>query len=363
MFSRLDRVGMGDYLQRNVFLSLLKQACPGARLTWVVGVPTAARAYLEDTVRHHSHADEVVLCPAVGNTDAAAWKAFTATLPGYGFDVCVVDPGSDGLGVRDAADAGIPVRVSITGNGEPDEYITHPIRLSGDADLLDYATGLAEVLGMPHLPAPERLVSRLPYRREPQPAWVSGSGPLVGVHAGGAAGWHRRWPLERYAEVASRAVTGFGATIVLLGDPSDAADTATLHDAILRRSPAAQVHRRLGGPVNALAGLVDELDLLVGNDSGPAHLAAALATPTVVVYGPTTDAMWARIYPHHRRVDRRFPCQTDVDAQVPVFTQCRQRCPCHYRPDGPVPHCLAAVTVDDVWEAVLSLLGPPPRAV
>jgi heptosyltransferase-2/glycosyl transferase protein BlmE len=106
------------------------------------------------------------------------------------------------------------------------------------------------------------------------------------------------------------------------------------------------------------------MDLLVGNDSSPAHIAAALRTPTVVVYGPTgTEFLWARIYPAHRGVNKRYPCQhrrlDPVDEAVP----CAYACPCAFvSSDGPYPRCLIDISVDEVYEKVHAQLGLEPRA-
>jgi len=91
------------------------------------------------------------------------------------------------------------------------------------------------------------------------------------------AGWtSKQWPLENYAPLAGRLKEEFGLTLVLNGAPS-AAD-------VLRSVEGARVH------ISGIAGLIDATRRaagVVGLDSGPMHLAAALRRPGVALFGPT----------------------------------------------------------------------------
>lgn len=106
-----------------------------------------------------------------------------------------------------------------------------------------------------------------------------------------------------------------------------------------------------------LSGLLESCALYVGNDSGPAHLAAAVGIPVVTVHGPSSPARTAPRPaggPPHAAVSAGFDC-----------SPCRERffdeCPAPPSADGRPP-CLAAVEVDAVVTAVQRVLdGPPPR--
>jgi ADP-heptose:LPS heptosyltransferase len=93
----------------------------------------------------------------------------------------------------------------------------------------------------------------------------------------------KRWPAERYAALADRLRAEHGARVVLLGGPGD----RTVVDAV--RSTAAAPPDDLSGarPLAEVAAIIEACDLYVGNDSGIAHLAAAVGTPVVAVFGPT----------------------------------------------------------------------------
>src|SRR5580658_4245188 len=99
------------------------------------------------------------------------------------------------------------------------------------------------------------------------------------VLASPLAGWEsKQWPFEFYEESA-RELTRLGMPLVLNGPPQSAA--------LLARVPGAQVH------LSGMAGLIDATRrayAVIGVDSGPLHLAAALAKPGVAIYGPTDPA-------------------------------------------------------------------------
>jgi ADP-heptose:LPS heptosyltransferase len=104
----------------------------------------------------------------------------------------------------------------------------------------------------------------------------------------GAASPSRRWPPERFAEVA-RAELAAGRRVIVTGGPAevelagDVTDRAGL--------PATAVHAGQGG-VLTIARLVDAAARVVCGDTGVAHLATALRTPSVVLFGPTSPALW-----------------------------------------------------------------------
>jgi heptosyltransferase-2 len=105
--------------------------------------------------------------------------------------------------------------------------------------------------------------------------------------APGASTATKRWPAERFAEVA-RALAADGASIVLAGGPSDRAELDVFRAAL--GGPVAADLTDL--PVDALAAGLADVDLLVACDSGPVHLAAAAGTPVVAIFGPTSPERW-----------------------------------------------------------------------
>jgi len=126
-------------------------------------------------------------------------------------------------------------------------------------------------------------------------------GPLVGLHVG-AKDLVRRWPPERFAALGAHLWTRHGAALVLTGGAAE-------------RPLAEAVRHELQAPVLDLVGRTDlgqfaatiaGLDLLVTNDTGASHLAAASGTPSVVLFGPTRPEQWAPLdQRRHRALDAR----------------------------------------------------------
>ncbi len=113
------------------------------------------------------------------------------------------------------------------------------------------------------------------------------AGPLIGVHPA-AREATKRWPAERFAELAGQLQRCYGGTVVVLGG----AEERSLADAVANdlRVPLRYLAGRTSLPV--LGAVIQRLALLVSNDSGPAHIAYALHRPTVTVFGGTDPARW-----------------------------------------------------------------------
>ena len=104
---------------------------------------------------------------------------------------------------------------------------------------------------------------------------------LVGFHVWG--GWEaKRWPLDRFADLADRLGDAFDATVILVWGPGERQYAET----VLKRTRTSAIlapETTLG----EMAALLSRCRMVVANDSGPMHIAAALGTPTVGIFGPT----------------------------------------------------------------------------
>jgi heptosyltransferase-2 len=111
-------------------------------------------------------------------------------------------------------------------------------------------------------------------------------GPAVAL-APGARWATKRWPAERFAAVAD-ALAADGLSVVLCGGPSDR-DAFAAFRAATRARIAADLSFL---PLDALAAALARVQLLVACDSGPVHLATAVGTPALALFGPTSTARW-----------------------------------------------------------------------
>jgi ADP-heptose:LPS heptosyltransferase len=142
-------------------------------------------------------------------------------------------------------------------------------------------------------------------------------GDFVCMHPGASVP-ERRWPAARFAEVA-RWLSGRGLGVVLTGTASE-------------RPLADEVAARFGGPclnlagrtdLGALAALLVGARLLVCNDTGVAHLAAALELPAVIISTGNNPARWAPADRRHYRVlcdDSGVPARDVIDRAAELLT-------------------------------------------
>jgi ADP-heptose:LPS heptosyltransferase len=105
------------------------------------------------------------------------------------------------------------------------------------------------------------------------------AGPLVAIHPG-ATDARRRWPAEQFAVVADD-LAAQGAQVLLVGHGRDDEHAAATIAAATRSTPLDLVGRL---SMSATMGVLERCRLVVGNDSGPRHLAAAVGTATVGIY-------------------------------------------------------------------------------
>ena len=164
-----------------------------------------------------------------------------------------------------------------------------------------------------------------------------GRAPIVGLVPGAEWGASKRWPMARFAELARelRRRRPALAEIVLAG-PKEVWLAVRVHE------ESGKIHPVIGPDLDlaALAGVLAHLDVLVTNDSGPMHLAAALGVPCVALFGPTDRRRTAPAGEAHQVLSLDLWCS-------PCF---RRRCPLlHHR-------CLRGIGAETVADAALAAL-------
>lgn len=104
---------------------------------------------------------------------------------------------------------------------------------------------------------------------------------LIGINPGGDRG-NRRWPPDRFASLARKIIERFDGSIILLGGPQEKNIAAIIAGSI--PTPVSNLAGAI--PIEELPYLISRLDLLITNDSGPMHIAAATKTPLLALFGP-----------------------------------------------------------------------------
>ena len=165
---------------------------------------------------------------------------------------------------------------------------------------------------------------------------------LVGVNTGG--GWYtKRWPPGRFAALADRILEAQGGAAVVLWGPGQEAEAEAVRSQMTRPAVLAPPTT-----LTQLGALLERLSMVVTNDSGPMHIAAAVGTPVLGIYGPT-------------RPELQGPYG---DAHVVVRKEGLGCLGCNLT-SCPVPGhpCMQSLTVDEVFSAYerLRTLNPTLR--
>jgi len=186
-------------------------------------------------------------------------------------------------------------------------------------------------------PEDEAVVDRLLPRGD-----AERSRPLVGLHPGGSGRWKtKRWDLERWARLADE-LAKRNIDLVLTGS----AEERALAEALTGRMRARSLNAVGKTRIVELACLIKRCDVFVAHDSSPLHLAAAMGTPTVALFGPTDPA---------RHLPPAFRGQV---IKREVFCS-----PCYSTTCRTITHaCMKRIEVEDVLSAVLGLLAPTESA-
>lgn len=167
-------------------------------------------------------------------------------------------------------------------------------------------------------------------------------GPRVALHLGcGANMAYKRWPLEGFHEVGRRLLAR-GTSLLVIAGPDEAAEVESSVREVWGNGRRVAV-AGAGVGLRTKAGLLARCAALLSNDSGPMHLAAAVGTPCVAVFGPTDPARFGPWGSSHRVVERSLPCRPCY----PDGARCGER------------PCLAGVPVSAVWEALQAVSQNP----
>jgi lipopolysaccharide heptosyltransferase II len=165
---------------------------------------------------------------------------------------------------------------------------------------------------------------------------VLGNAPILAINPGATNSTAKRWPAERFASVADRLTDGAGFQPIIVGVRGDkpVADQV----AHLMRSRPANLAGKTS--ITELKAVLSCAALVISNDTGTAHVSAALGIPTIVVFGPTEHVST-------RPLSRRAAIvRHDVECSPCMLREC------------PIDHrCMIRVEVDEVYTAAQDLLA------
>ena len=164
---------------------------------------------------------------------------------------------------------------------------------------------------------------------------VSAQRPTILINPGAFYGSAKRWFTHRYAALADRLIEGDQAQVLIIGS----ADEKPIAQEI--QSLTKQRLAILTGQTDlpTLIGLLSQCDLLLTNDSGPMHLAAALDTPQIAILGSTDEVATGPFSPRAQVIHKHVECSPCLLRECPIDLRCFSR-----------------IEVDEVYETARALL-------
>jgi len=329
----------GDVILALPALAAIRARFPGARLSvlsapWSREILVAAPGVDEVVVLDHPPQS---FESARGPTSAER-AALLGALRERAFDLAV-DLSGDPWTLELLAEAGIPARVGPADTGA--SHLLHrSVPIPPDLHRIEAMLAIAALVGAPGGDAVPRLVPPDAARREYErlAGELGLEPPYLVIHPGGRE--LKRWPIERHVDLAKRLALETGDTLVILLGP----DERELAAAFVTALPPGRVRLWPGGSFLAAGELLRRARLYVGSDSGVAHLAAAVGTATVTIFGPARISQWAP------RSAQGLALSTDESCAYPCWPALYAE-PCsHHR-------CLRRIQVEEVLAHVHALLA------
>lgn len=340
---------IGDVLMATPMLSALRQAFPAADVSLAVG------SWSKSVVQGNPDIDDIIDCGSIvggRRFSLAEYFSVVRQLRKRQFDCCFVLERSALLAALPWI-AGIPVRVGLDSGGRGFSLtvrVAVPERRH-EAEL--YLDTVRAIGYEPVEPKMKFVPSQAHQARAEAVLAECSDRPIVAMHPGGGVNpgmslVAKRWPAERYAEMADRLVAG-GCHVVLVGDAAD----REVVSAVKRHMRSAGVDLAGQLTLGELGAVLSRCRLVVANDTGPMHLAVAVGTPVVAIFGPSDPVVYGPYGQSDAVASSGLACS-------PCFKQGRA-------PRCLEPKCMSSLSVEAVWALVESKLeatrsGSPPRA-
>src|SRR6266545_3003647 len=327
---------VGDVLLATPVLSRLREGFPKAHLTMLVNPGT------EDVIRGHPALDDVLV---VERRNLAWQRCFIRALRARRFDLVVDLTDSDRSAILSRL-TGAPIRLGYNSEDrwrgalytqivKADRFAMHQVR---------YHLAATEALGLsgpppdPVLTISAKASSSVDHLL--QSVGVESARPLVCLHPG-ARWWFKAWPAERYAALAELIQTQTPVQALFLGGDQERSLESRIADGM--KTP---FHSIIGKTsLRALAAVLERAALMVSNDNGPMHMAAALRVPVVGLFGPSDPAVWGPWGDGHRTFYKGLDCRGCFHPDC-------------FRGEQ---NCMRLITLEEVWSAVKQALPSDPR--
>jgi heptosyltransferase-1 len=325
---------LGDILHSLPVLTALRRRYPHAHITWVVNQGYAP------LLRGHPDLDDILPFDRRASRQgwraaARSWLSFLGELRRRRFDLAVDLQGLFRTALMMAA-TGAERRVGLSTAREGAAWTYTDIVPVADFNALhavDRCWLVAEAFGVGDMDKRFHVPIAAEARQWAEAITAGYPRPWL-MLAPGARWTTKRWPPEHFAALARRAGETFGGTVFLVGGDDEKPIAAAVRPGL--RDPAVDLTGRTTLP--RLAALLERADVMLANDTGPLHLAAALGRPVIAPYTCTSVRLNGPYGGEHGARE------ADVRCQGSYVKHCSRRV------------CMAELTPDRLWPALLEAL-------
>lgn len=301
---------LGDVVQALPLLPVLHQRFPSARISWVINHELA------DLIDGHPNIDELLVFRRRGT--ARDYLQLLHELRQREFDLVFDLQGLMRSGVMAAATRA-PLRIGLETSREGAGLACHE-SIAGTgrkvAAFNRYWRVAEEFGGAGQTPRTILPINTADH--EWAAKQLSGlSGPVLAIHPG--ARWiTKRWPVEKFAVVANKAMRQYGFSVVILGSKNEMPVALELQKLLQGFVPWKPVVNLTGQTtLKQLSAVLSAVDIVLTNDSGPMHLAAGLDTPVLGVFTCTSSVISGPPGPKHELVATTVSCAASYKKQCP----------------------------------------------
>ena len=330
---------VGDAVMSLPALRRLRQLFPAAQLT-VAAAPGSADIFSEitfiDDVLVHRHSGAMAVIH-----HAREWRT-------HKFDLAVLLQNAFAAAVT-AFLARVPVRIGYA-TDRRGGLLSHPLAVPGwkneRHESLYYLNIIAEteriILGSasttgldPQFVLDVSLEKKTSARELLQRHGARLDRPLAILCPGSVNSRAKRWPAERYAALCDRLIQN-GFEVALIGSPGE----LEVSEQVRKQAEKPPILLTGKTSVSEATALISVAQVLITNDTGPAHIGAALQTPTLVIFGPTNPLTTYPLSPN-----------AEIIREPPDCAPCMLR-------DCPIDHrCMTAIAPEEVFQRAKSLIS------
>ena len=326
---------VGDIIMTLPVLKPLKEKFPQARISFIVSEEGA------ELLQGNPHIDRIFRFNPFWfyKTSIKAYLLFLLKIRKERFDLVIEARGD----IRDLLFIVFPVKSKFKlsyGFGGGRYFLSHVVPFTGIKHRIEYHLDLVRYLG-----CNTEDIEWDVYLTKEEEKGIIGimqkykiEKPFLSVHPGARVPL-KMWMIERYAELYDTIMREYRLPLVVLGSGEEKA----IVDKIIAKMKNRPINLVGMISLREVAGILKESALFICNDSAPMHIAAAMGTPTVAVFGPSKSIETGPYKNKSRIVEKDFPCRFTCDENVCKHT---------------VFHgCMKAITPDDVYSAVKELIG------